>query len=196
MPHVARCEPSSGGAGVLPEAQAAIDGLEVHAKLLSADAHNAGFYVNAYTTKLNPGMSTVIQRLIEGVRRLHADCEASQGHQTADSTAADARGPPGAFKKTMQMPSRFDTPFRRASWKSGAEMVFPPLIGHMPVNARRCVCVCVCAHAQGLLARSPVMADALWPGSLQPHAFGASGSHYVWRGPRHARWLVCRGARR
>ena len=48
------------------EAQAAIDGLAVHSKLLFADAHNAGFYINSYTTKLNPGMDTVLQRLLDG----------------------------------------------------------------------------------------------------------------------------------
>ena len=116
-PQATRCEPSSGGAGVSPEAQAAIDGLAVHAKLLFADAHNAGFYINSYTTKLNPGMDAVLQRLLEGVRRLHADWEASQGHPATDSTAVAARGPPGAFNHTMQMLSRSDTSVRRASWK-------------------------------------------------------------------------------
>ena len=104
----------------------------MHAKLLFADAHNAGFYINSYTTKLNPGMGTVLQRLLEGVLRLHAEWAANQEQSTR---------PPSAYKKTMQMLSRFDTSFRRASWKRGTEMVFPMLFGHMPFNTHRCWCV-------------------------------------------------------
>ena len=34
------------------------------------DAHNTGYYVNAYTTKLNPTMDGVLKRLLDGMRRL------------------------------------------------------------------------------------------------------------------------------
>ena len=77
-----------------PETQDAIDGLVLHSRLLFSDAHNAGFYINSYTTKLNPGMDTVLQRLLEGVRRLHADWEASQAQ--GGEPAAVARGESGA----------------------------------------------------------------------------------------------------
>ena len=36
------------------------------------------------------------------------------------------------------MLSRFDTSFRRASWKSGSEMVFPMLFGHLAFMTHRC----------------------------------------------------------
>ena len=39
------------------------------------------------------------------------------------------------------MLSRFDTSFRRASWKSGSEMAFPMLFGHLAFMTHRCWCV-------------------------------------------------------
>ena len=151
-------QPTGESAPSSPGTQGAIDGLVVHSRLLFADAHNAGFYINSYTTKLNPGMDTVLQRLLEGVRRLHADWEASQaqggqraeaargesgasGDQSARNAGEAPRGPRGAFGRTAQMLSRFDTSFRRASWKSGAEMAFPMLFGHMSFMTHRCWCV-------------------------------------------------------
>ena len=152
--------PTEDSAPPSPATQDAIDGLVVHSRLLFAGAHNAGFYINSYTTKLNPGMDTVLQRLLEGVRRLHTDWAASQatgGHAAAKahgkpeapgdpatgSSGAAPRGPPGAFGRTAQMLARFDTSFRRASWKSGAEMVFPMLFGHMSFMTHRCWCVLI-----------------------------------------------------
>ena len=52
--------------------QSVIDGVRSQARLAFAEAHNAGFYMNSYTTKLNPTMDAVFQRLQEGVRRLVA----------------------------------------------------------------------------------------------------------------------------
>ena len=37
------------------------------------DAHNTGYYINSYTTKVNPNMDNVLRRLFDGVRRLHDD---------------------------------------------------------------------------------------------------------------------------
>jgi hypothetical protein len=36
------------------------------------DAHNAGYYINSYTTKVNATMDNVLRRLMEGIRNLHA----------------------------------------------------------------------------------------------------------------------------
>ena len=38
----------------------------------------------------------------------------------------------------MQVLSRFESCFRRASWKSGSEMVFPMLFGHLAFMTHRC----------------------------------------------------------
>ncbi len=37
------------------------------------DAHNTGYYVNSYTTKLNPTMDGVLQRLMDGIKRLNSE---------------------------------------------------------------------------------------------------------------------------
>ena len=42
------------------------------------------------------------------------------------------------FRRTMQMLCRFETCFRRASWKSGSGMVFPILFGHLSFTTHRC----------------------------------------------------------
>ena len=38
----------------------------------------------------------------------------------------------------MQVLGRFETCFHRASWKSGSEMVFPTLFGHLAFTTHRC----------------------------------------------------------
>ena len=40
------------------------------ASAMFVDAHNTGYYINAYTTKSNPGMDNVMQKLLAGLRRL------------------------------------------------------------------------------------------------------------------------------
>ena len=115
------------------------------------DAHNTGYLVNSYTTKLNPTMDGVLQKLLDGVRRLQDDWARE------DSKEACSEVPPGqasgpheeavqarsfknrqAFRRTMQVLSRFETCFRRASWKSGAKMVFPILFEHLSFTTHRC----------------------------------------------------------
>ena len=101
------------------------------------DAHNTGYYVNSYTTKLNPSMDNVLRKLLDGVRRLHGQWESEVATVAAeDKNAVDKRQ--AAFRKCMQVLSRFETCFRRASWKSGSEMVFPILFGHMAFMTHRC----------------------------------------------------------
>ena len=43
----------------------------------------------------------------------------------------------------MQVLTRFESSFRRASWKGGCEMVFPILFGHLSFMTRRCWTVCM-----------------------------------------------------
>ena len=44
--------------------------LERHALATFVDAHNTSYYVNSYTTKVNPCMDDVLRKLLDGVRRL------------------------------------------------------------------------------------------------------------------------------
>ena len=105
------------------------------------DAHNAGFYINSYTTKVNPTMDNVLRRIMEGIRRLHSEWhqqdEAAQAAEKEDPTTSRQQ----AFRRSLQMLNRLDTSFRRASWKSGCEMLFPILFGHMSFQTHRCWCV-------------------------------------------------------
>ncbi len=41
------------------------------------------------------------------------------------------------FRRTMQVLSRFETSFRRASWKSCSELVFPIMFGHLTFATHR-----------------------------------------------------------
>ena len=100
------------------------------------DAHNTGYYINSYTTKLNPTMDTVLEKLLAGVRRLQDEWREADFVPPGkdDATASRKSG----FARTMQILSRFESSFRRASWKSGSEMMFPILFGHLSFTTHRC----------------------------------------------------------
>ena len=100
------------------------------------DAHNTGYYINSYTTKLNPTMDTVLEKLMAGIRRLQDEQRDADAARLADETPASRRQ--ADFRRTVQTLNRFETCFRRASWKSGAEMVFPILFGHLSFTTHRC----------------------------------------------------------
>ena len=100
-------------------------------------------------------MENVLRRLLDGVRRLHnqwqedalkAEAEAEGKEKTKDQRQA-------AYRRCMQVLSRFETCFRRASWKSGSEMVFPMLFGHMAFMTHRCWTVYM-KHATWLAAEA------------------------------------------
>ncbi|CAK0792583.1 unnamed protein product, partial [Prorocentrum cordatum] len=116
--------------------------LERHALATFVDAHNTSYCVNSYTTKVNPSMDDVLCKLLDGVRRLKSqwddrEAQAAGGAgDEAQSTAAGKRKED--FKRTLQVLARFETCFRRASWKSGSEMVFPMLFGHLSFMTHRC----------------------------------------------------------
>ncbi|CAK0862279.1 unnamed protein product, partial [Prorocentrum cordatum] len=116
--------------------------LERHALATFVGAHNASYYVNSYTTKVNPSMDDVLCKLLDGVRRLKSQWDdkgaqaAGDAGDEAQSTAAGKRKED--FKRTLQVLARFETCFRRASWKSGSEMVFPMLFGHLSFMTHRC----------------------------------------------------------
>ena len=97
-------------------------------------------------------MDNVLRRIMEGIRRLHAEWEEKdRGEEVMPTTKQqaeqepDAQGTPTgrqqAFRRALQTLNRLDTSFRRASWKSGCEMLFPILFGHMSFQTHRCWCV-------------------------------------------------------
>lgn len=113
------------------------------AHMAFVDNHNAGYYINSYTTKLNPTLDNVLRRLLDSVRRLQSEWqekEAAKKHHNSASQdnveRSDARKE--NFRRTMQVLSRFESSFRRASWKSGCEMAFPILFGHLSFTTHRC----------------------------------------------------------
>jgi len=105
------------------------------------DNNNAKYYIYSYTTKLNRTMDSVLKRLLESVRRLQDEWQESQAVKKTEPTESvetktDSRQQ--NFKRTMQVISRFESSFRRASWKSGCEMAFPILFGHLSFTTHRC----------------------------------------------------------
>ena len=114
------------------------------------DAHNTSYYVNSYTTKVNPTMDDVLCKLLDSVRRLKDEWNEREAQLAApDVGGHDAGAPDGSisaatsrrredFRRTMQVLTRFESSFRRASWKGGCEMVFPILFGHLSFMTHRC----------------------------------------------------------
>ena len=87
-------------------------------------------------------MDNVLKRLLESVRRLQNEWQESeavgQPQTAADSAACNTNARQQNFRRTMQVLSRFESSFRRASWKSGCEMTFPILFGHLSFTTHRC----------------------------------------------------------
>ena len=50
-----------------------VQGAERVSLALFVDAHNTGYYINSYTTDLNPTMDNVLRRLLDGVHRLREE---------------------------------------------------------------------------------------------------------------------------
>ncbi len=123
------------------------------AAAIFVDAHNAGFYINSYTTKLNPTMDMVLRRLLDGVRRLNQSWQDRDAAANAAGTEPTANGKTSRrdFGRTAQLLGKFQNAFVAASWKSGCEMLFPILFGHMSFQTHRCWCVFVkkaCGYQQ------------------------------------------------
>ena len=100
---------------------------------LFVDAHNTGYYINSYTTKLNPTMDNVLRRLLDGVRRLLAEWASKEGDDEEKEAPRIT-----AFKKRMQALCRFETKFRSSQWKGGSEIAFTILFGHLSFVTHRC----------------------------------------------------------
>ena len=116
------------------------DAATAYALASYSDAHNAGFYINSYTTKVNPTLDDVLRNLLDGVRRLQSEWQDSESKLVSESDSNDGGVSKRRedFRKTMQVLSRFESCFRRSSWKSGSEMVFPMLFGHLAFMTHRC----------------------------------------------------------
>ena len=108
------------------------------------DAHNAGYYINAYTTKVNPTMDNVMRQIMQGVRTLHAQRQVEPAPEAKTETTTSeitTNKRQESFRTALRMLNRLDTSMRRASWKSGCEMLFPIIFGHMSFQTHRCWCV-------------------------------------------------------
>ena len=99
------------------------------------DAHNAGYYINSYTTKVNPTMDNVLRRLFDAVRALH---DAWNQAPQRDGEKGKASKSSSTYAKTLQLLNRCETAVRKASFKSGCELVFVILFRHMTFATHGC----------------------------------------------------------
>ena len=115
------------------------------------DAINTGFYVNSYTTKQCPTMEGVLDNLRQGLARLEEQRQKEQEELESkrrfvestlcrDLTKDELKPFKGktVFQETMRTLNRLNSSYRRCYWKSGAEMIFPILYGHMTFASHRC----------------------------------------------------------
>ena len=116
-----------------------------------ADAINTGFYVNSYTTKQCPTMEGVLENLRQGLVRLdeqrekerddlqkkRRSMEQALGRELSKEELKPFKGKT-VFQETMRTLNRLNSSYRRCYWKSGAEMIFPILYGHMTFASHRC----------------------------------------------------------
>ena len=116
-----------------------------------SDGINTGFYINAYTTKQCPTMEGVLEEMRKGLDRLQQNREAAQQKIKED---LEKRGPDAekhltleerkalkgksSFASTMELLKRLSASYRRCYWKSGSEMLFPILFGHLTFASHRC----------------------------------------------------------
>jgi hypothetical protein len=96
---------------------------------LFEDSINTGFYINTYTTKVNPNSSEFMGLL----RRLAARFVEEQD---AKSNAGEASSSP--LKQGLAILRKLAYMSERLSLKSGSEMIFPMLFGHMSFSSHRC----------------------------------------------------------
>ncbi|CAK0862670.1 unnamed protein product [Prorocentrum cordatum] len=116
--------------------------LERRALATFVGAHNASCRVISRVAKGGPSMGDVPCTLLDGALRPNsqrgdrgAQAEGDAGDE-AQSTAAGKRR--RDFKRALPVLTRFETCFRRASWKGGCEIVFPMLVGRLSCMAHRC----------------------------------------------------------
>jgi hypothetical protein len=134
-----------------PEIDDIVQQMKEEATASFSDGLNTGFYINAYTTKQCPTMDGVLEEMRRGLERLQQNRETEQQKireeiekQGLDAdkhlTAAERKALKGRspFAHTMDVLKRLSASYRRCYWKSGAEMLFPILFGHMTFASHRC----------------------------------------------------------
>ena len=121
------------------------DGLE-EAIASFSDGSNTGFNINSYTTKHCPTMDGVLEELRKGIARLEEQREADavrlkeMEDKVSKGLICEAPAPKkkSAFAETLNTLSRLQSSYRRCYWKSGSEMLFPILFGHLTYASHRC----------------------------------------------------------
>ena len=112
-----------------------------------SDGVNTGYYINTYTTKACPTMDGVLEELRLGLERLQhqREQEAMRQKQVAEKdpcllTEEDQKNLKGksSFAEAMRTLNRLSSSYRRCYWKSGTEMLFPILFGHLTFASHRC----------------------------------------------------------
>ena len=93
-------------------------------------------------------MEGVLDNLRQGLERLEEKREREKAELDrkrardepviGEKAAKKAHPAKSAFAETMATINRMSSSFRRCYWKSGAEMIFPILYGHMTFASHRC----------------------------------------------------------
>ena len=86
------------------------------------DAHNAGYYINEYTTKLN----VMGAELLQGLRKV-----TDKHRQEIDDATKTGGKPLSKAQQTTSFLRKLVHMMARLQIKSGAEMAFAMLYGHM-----------------------------------------------------------------
>ena len=85
------------------------------------------------------------QELRRGIQRLQQQRKEDERQTTGSPCGSDGvdaatsfRQPQTAFSHTLSTLSRLSASYRRCYWKSGAEMMFPIMFGHLTFASHRC----------------------------------------------------------
>ena len=103
--------------------------VERETRALFQDAHNAGFYINEYTTKV----AVLGDKLLQGLRKA---AEKQQDHMEATALEQEAKKVSKA-QQALKMLRKMVHLIARLQVKSGAAMASPILFGHMSLSKHR-----------------------------------------------------------
>ena len=128
------------------------------------DAHNAGYYIHEYTTKLAPTMEMFMTKLRDGLQKLQDDWQQQKLQQKAEPLAADGRRVKQKTlpQKAMSVLMRVRAVYEASSYRSASELVFPILFGHLCYASHSCWTVFV----QKALYQCTVSYDNAFPSEI------------------------------